>query len=86
MYAPPVGRIDAGREQRERAIILVGSLRGRREAWAHSPESGIRDAIAPRYIFEGPGEILAVRDNYGQIRWHKPVPDVWLCLDQLEPF
>ena len=72
---------------KDKVPLRKGALvRVNREAWAHSPKSGIRDAIAPSYIFEGPGEILAVRDNYGQIRWHKPVPDVWLCLDQLEPF
>ena len=35
-------------------------------------------------LFEGPGEILTVKGDYGQIRWRRPVPDVWLRVDQLE--
>ena len=31
-----------------------------------------------------PGEILALKGAYAQLRWRRPVPDVWLRLDQLE--
>ena len=44
------------------------------------------DNDLPNYIFEGPGEILAVKDEYAQIRWRRPVPDVWLKLDQLKEY
>jgi hypothetical protein len=27
-----------------------------------------------------------VRGDYAQLRWRRPVPDVWLRLDQLEPY
>jgi hypothetical protein len=27
-----------------------------------------------------------VKGDYGQVRWRRPVPDVWLRIDQLEPF
>jgi len=40
----------------------------------------------PNYVFEGPGEILAVKEEYAQVRWRRPVPDVWLKLDQLKEY
>ena len=40
----------------------------------------------PNYVFEGPGEILSVKDEYAQVRWRRPVPDVWLKLDQLKEY
>ncbi|KGG13254.1 hypothetical protein EV05_0933 [Prochlorococcus sp. MIT 0601] len=42
------------------------------------------DANPPDYIFDGPGELLLVKGDYCQIRWRRPVPDVWLKIDQLE--
>ena len=53
-------------------LAFDGSL----EASASAPE-------LPGYVLEGPGEILAVKGDYAQIRWRRPVPDVWLRLDQL---
>lgn len=38
----------------------------------------------PDYLFEGPGEVLALNGDFAQLRWRRPVPDVWLRLDQLE--
>tara|TARA_B100001287_G_C22199091_1_gene307126 strand:+ start:214 stop:369 length:156 start_codon:yes stop_codon:yes gene_type:complete len=49
-------------------------------------EAGASDPYPPAYIFEGPGELLVVKGDYGQVRWRRPVPDVWLRMDQLEPF
>lgn len=67
--------------------LKKGSLvRVNRQAYAPSLEARASDADAPGYIFEGPGEILAVKGDYAQLRWRRPVPDVWLRLDQLEPF
>jgi len=57
-----------------------------RTAFAGSLEATASDPEPPAYVFEGPGELLAVRGAYGQIRWRRPVPDVWLRLDQLEPW
>lgn len=54
-------------------LVYEGSL----EAAASAPE-------LPAYALAGPGEILAVRGEHAQIRWRRPVPDVWLRLDQLE--
>ena len=54
------------------------------EAYNSSLESLASDALSPSYIFEGPGEILVVKGEYAQVRWRRPVPDVWLRIDQLE--
>jgi hypothetical protein len=63
------------------ALVRVNRL-----AYGNSLEARASDSDAPGYIFEGPGEILAVQGVYAQLRWRRPVPDVWLRLDQLEPF
>ncbi len=69
------------------APLKKGALvRVNREAYRSSLEAGASDPQAPAYIFEGPGEILAVKGEYAQLRWRLPVPDVWLRLDQLETF
>jgi hypothetical protein len=57
-----------------------------RSAYEGSLEAGASDRRPPSYLFEGPGEILAVNGDYAQLRWRRPVPDVWLRLDQLEPW
>jgi hypothetical protein len=57
-----------------------------RTAFTGSLEAAASDPEPPAYVFEGPGELLAVRGAYGQIHWSRPVPDVWLRLDQLEPY
>ncbi len=31
-------------------------------------------------------EVLATRGDYAQLRFRRPVPDIWLRLDQLEAF
>lgn len=54
------------------------------EAYRGSLEASASDAELPAYVVEGPGEILAVKGAFAQIRWRRPVPDVWLRLDQLE--
>jgi hypothetical protein len=64
-----------------------GSLvRVNRERFQGSMEAGASDSQAPDYIFEGPGEVLQLKGDYAQLRWRRPVPDVWLRLDQLELF
>ena len=62
-----------------------GSLvRVNRQIYQNSLESLASDVSLPDYIFEGPGELLIVKGDYGQVRWRRPVPDVWFKLDQLE--
>ena len=57
-----------------------------REIYIKSIESLASDYDLPNYVFEGPGEILVVKDEYAQVRWRRPVPDVWLKLDQLKEY
>ena len=54
-----------------------------RENYIKSIEALASDDDLPNYIFEGPGEILSVKEEYAQVRWRRPVPDVWLKFDQL---
>ena len=54
------------------------------DAYRNSIESLASDNLPPDYIFEGPGELLAIKGDYGQVRWRRPVPDIWLRIDQLE--
>ena len=55
-----------------------------RKAFENSLEASASDDVPPDYIFDGPGELLLVQGEYCQVRWRRPVPDVWLRLDQLE--
>ena len=57
-----------------------------RENYIKSIEALASDYDLPNYIFEGPGEILSVNEEYAQVRWRRPVPDVWLKLDQLKEY
>ena len=52
--------------------------------YKNSLEAKASDELPPNYILDGPGEILAIKGEYAQIRWRRPVPDVWLKLNQLE--
>ena len=69
------------------AALKKGALvRVNREAYSQSIEAAASDSSPPDYIFQGPGEILTIKGEYGQVRWRMPVPDVWLRLDQLESY
>ena len=56
------------------------------EVYSNSIESLASDKDLPDYVFEGPGEILSIKDEYAQVRWRRPVPDVWFKIDQLKEF
>ncbi len=65
--------------------LRKGSLvRVNRQAYQNSLESLASDVSLPEYIFEGPGEVLSVKGDFGQVRWRRPVPDAWFRVDQLE--
>ena len=67
------------------AALRKGALvRVNRTAYSASLEASASAPTAPDYIFEVPGELLLVKGDYGQVRWNRPVPDVWLRMDQLE--
>ena len=57
-----------------------------KENYIKSIEALASDNDLPNYVFEGPGEILSLKDEYAQVRWRRPVPDVWLKLDQLKEY
>ena len=57
-----------------------------REKYIKSLESLASDVDLPNYVFEGPGEILVVKEDYAQVRWRRPVPDVWFKLEQLKEY
>ena len=54
--------------------------------YGKSLEALASDKDLPSYVFEGPGEILGIKEEYAQVRWRRPVPDVWFKLDQLKEY
>tara|TARA_Y100001968_G_scaffold213894_1_gene196845 strand:+ start:709 stop:972 length:264 start_codon:yes stop_codon:yes gene_type:complete len=54
-----------------------------REKYANSLESKASDTNLPEYIFQGPGEVLLIKGDYCQLRWRRPVPDVWISSDHI---
>ena len=54
-----------------------------REKYSNSLESKASDPSLPEYIFEGPGEVLLIKGDYFQVRWRRPVPDVWINSDHV---
>ena len=54
-----------------------------REKYLNSLESKSSDENLPEYIFKGPGEVLLIKGDYCQVRWRKPVPDVWISSDHI---
>ena len=54
--------------------------------YEESVEALASDQDLPSYIFEGPGEILSIKEEYAQVRWRRPVPDVWFKLDQIKEY
>ena len=70
-----------------KTAIKKGSLvKVNRAAYQDSLEATASAGEAPAYLFEGPGEVLATRGDYAQLRFRRPVPDIWLRLDQLEAY
>ena len=57
-----------------------------REIFKKSIEALASANDLPNYVFEGPGEILSLKDEYAQVRWRRPVPDGWFKLDQLKEY
>ena len=57
-----------------------------RSIYDNSVEALASDKDLPSYVFEGPGEILSIKEEYAQVRWRRPVPDVWFKLDQLKEY
>ena len=54
-----------------------------REKYFNSLESKASDVNLPEYIFQGPGEVIMIKGDYCQVRWRRPVPDVWINSDSM---
>jgi len=57
-----------------------------KDIYTKSIEALSSDVDLPSYVFEGPGEILSLKEEYAQVRWRRPVPDVWFKIDQLKEY
>ena len=77
--SPPPATASAAAPLKKGALVRLNLT-----AYRGSVEAGASDPELPGYVLEGPGEILAIKGAYAQLRWRRPVPDVWLRLDQLE--
>lgn len=49
-----------------------------------SVEAQASDWRLPPYVFEGTGEVVETQDEYAQVKFAVPTPNVWLRIDQLE--
>ena len=78
MTTDPSETIKTPKPLKKGALVRVN-----RKKYQNSLEAKASDEMLREYIFEGPGEVLAVKENYAQVRWRRPVPDVWFRLDQL---
>ncbi|MEB3232354.1 MAG: NAD(P)H-quinone oxidoreductase subunit O [Leptolyngbyaceae bacterium] len=70
------------------AKMKKGSIvRAIREKMENSLEAQASDARLPDYLFETKGEIVDTRGDYMLVKFgHVPTPNIWLRVDQLEPF
>ena len=57
-----------------------------KDLYSNSLEALASDSDLPSYVFEGPGEILGIKEEYAQVRWRRPVPDVWFKLEQIKEY
>ena len=57
-----------------------------KDTYSKSIEALASDSNLPNYVFEGPGEILGIKEDCAQVRWRRPVPDVWFKLEQLKEY
>ena len=63
------------------SLVFVDS-----NVYLKSVEALASDNDLPSYVFKGPGEILIIKEEYAQVRWRRPVPDVWFKLEQLKEY
>jgi hypothetical protein len=77
----------AAPEATAKSTLKKGALvRVNRQAYANSLEAQASDSAAPDYLFEGPAEVLLIKGAFAQLRFRRPVPDIWLRLDQLDAY
>lgn len=78
---PAASKADARPALKKGSLVRLSAA-----AYSGSLEAAASDPVIPAYLLEGPGEILVIKGAFAQLRWRRPVPDVWLRLDQLEAF
>jgi hypothetical protein len=63
------------------------AVRAIRSQLENSLEAQASDTRFPPYLFETPGEVLEIREDYALVKWGRvPTPNIWLRVDQLEVF
>lgn len=69
------------------AIKKGDLVRAVREKLESTLEAQASDTRFPSYIFETKGEILDIKGDYALVVFGQvPTPNIWLRVDQLEPF
>lgn len=58
-----------------------------REKLENSLEAKASDPRFPSYLFESKGEVVDLSGDYALVKFGvTPTPNIWLRVDQLEPF
>ncbi len=58
-----------------------------KEKLENSLEAKASDPRLPSYLFETPGEVVELSGDYALVKFGiTPTPNIWLRVDQLEPF
>ncbi len=58
-----------------------------KEKLENSLEAKASDPRLPNYLFETPGEVVELSGDYALVKFGiTPTPNIWLRVDQLEPF
>ncbi len=62
-------------------------VRAIREKLENSLEAKASDSRFSPYLFESKGEVLDLRGDYALVKFGLvPTPNIWLKLDQIEPY
>ncbi len=74
-------------EKKNAAIKKGDQVRAVREKLENSLEAQASDPRFPPYLFDSKGEVVDIRGDYAFVKFGKvPTPNIWLRIDQLEPF
>ena len=69
------------------AVKKGDMVRAIREKLENSLEAQASDSRFPSYLFETQGQIADIKGDYALVVFGKvPTPNMWLRIDQLEPF
>ena len=69
------------------AVKRGDMVRAIREKLENSLEAQASDPRFPSYLFETKGQVADIKGDYALVVFGKvPTPNMWLRIDQLEPF